>query len=245
MSTGLDATRDRITAAVADPLDALGLDLEAVELTPVGKHRMLRLAVDQYPRDLPLRQEYLRSYLPALARGTASPEVAEVAAALDGPPALLLKAARLGVNADLRGVVAAVAGLAEIPWRDAWYPEALEMRVDWRTQVSSPEHMRRFGDEAIPMIDRMIIMTPTLLLLKFRAQAGLAAQNPAVVMESLSSYARLSVDMARAGQVPAASVRNDANSVRAFLDRAAAMPGADAARLAEVRAEVDAMAASS
>jgi len=47
VSTGLDATRDRITAAVADPLDALGLDLEAVELTPVGKHRMLRLAVDR------------------------------------------------------------------------------------------------------------------------------------------------------------------------------------------------------
>jgi ribosome maturation factor RimP len=47
VSTGHDATRDRITAAVADPLDSLGLDLEAVELTPVGKHRMLRLAVDR------------------------------------------------------------------------------------------------------------------------------------------------------------------------------------------------------
>ena len=47
VSTGLDATRDRITAAVADPLDTLGLDLEAVELTPAGKRRMLRLAVDK------------------------------------------------------------------------------------------------------------------------------------------------------------------------------------------------------
>ena len=42
-----DATRDRITAAVADPLAALGMDLEAVELTPAGKRRMLRLAVDR------------------------------------------------------------------------------------------------------------------------------------------------------------------------------------------------------
>ncbi len=43
----VEATRDRIAAAVADPLDALGLDLEAVELTPAGKRRLLRLAVDR------------------------------------------------------------------------------------------------------------------------------------------------------------------------------------------------------
>jgi ribosome maturation factor RimP len=41
------ATRDRITAAVADPLGALGLDLEAIELTPAGKRRLLRVAVDR------------------------------------------------------------------------------------------------------------------------------------------------------------------------------------------------------
>lgn len=42
-----DATRDRITAAVSDPLGTLGFDLEAVELTPAGKRRLLRLAVDR------------------------------------------------------------------------------------------------------------------------------------------------------------------------------------------------------
>jgi ribosome maturation factor RimP len=42
-----DATRDRITAAVSDPLGALGFDLEAVEVTPAGKRRLLRLAVDR------------------------------------------------------------------------------------------------------------------------------------------------------------------------------------------------------
>jgi ribosome maturation factor RimP len=42
-----DATRDRITAAVSDPLEVLGFDLEAVELTPAGKRRLLRVAVDR------------------------------------------------------------------------------------------------------------------------------------------------------------------------------------------------------
>jgi ribosome maturation factor RimP len=41
------ATRDRVTAAVEDPLGSLGFDLEAVELTPAGKRRLLRVAVDR------------------------------------------------------------------------------------------------------------------------------------------------------------------------------------------------------
>ncbi len=42
-----DATRDRIEAEITDPLSAMGLDVEAVELTPAGKRRVLRVAVDQ------------------------------------------------------------------------------------------------------------------------------------------------------------------------------------------------------
>jgi ribosome maturation factor RimP len=37
----------RIAAALRDQLSALGLDLEAVELTPAGKRRVLRVAVDK------------------------------------------------------------------------------------------------------------------------------------------------------------------------------------------------------
>ena len=42
-----DATRSRIEAELTDPLSALGLDVEAVELTPAGKRRVLRVAVDK------------------------------------------------------------------------------------------------------------------------------------------------------------------------------------------------------
>ena len=42
-----DATRDRIEAELIDPLRAFGLDVEAVELTPAGKRRVLRIAVDK------------------------------------------------------------------------------------------------------------------------------------------------------------------------------------------------------
>jgi ribosome maturation factor RimP len=41
-----DAVRDRIEQELVTPLGALGLDVEAVELTPAGKRRILRIAVD-------------------------------------------------------------------------------------------------------------------------------------------------------------------------------------------------------
>src|SRR5688572_23711538 len=44
---GADATVTAVSSAVIGPLQELGLDLEAVELTPAGKRRVLRIAVDQ------------------------------------------------------------------------------------------------------------------------------------------------------------------------------------------------------
>ncbi|GAA1476002.1 ribosome maturation factor RimP [Nocardioides aestuarii] len=47
MTARHDATRDRIEAELVDPLGALGLDVEAVEITPAGKRRIVRVAVDR------------------------------------------------------------------------------------------------------------------------------------------------------------------------------------------------------
>ena len=45
MST--DQTRDRLAGVLTDPLAAVGLDVEAIELTPAGKRRLLRVAIDK------------------------------------------------------------------------------------------------------------------------------------------------------------------------------------------------------
>ena len=42
-----DATRDRIEDTLVGPLADQGLDVEAVEVTPAGKRRVLRVAVDK------------------------------------------------------------------------------------------------------------------------------------------------------------------------------------------------------
>ena len=43
----IDQTRDRLAGVLSDPLSSVGLDVEAVELTPAGKRRLLRVAVDK------------------------------------------------------------------------------------------------------------------------------------------------------------------------------------------------------
>jgi spermidine synthase len=199
---------------------------------------MLRLAIDQYPDDVALRQEFLRDHFGDLARGNAAPEIAEVAAPLAGPAADLLAAARQAATSDWRAVAMADERLGEIQWADGWYPEALELRVNWRTRVTNPDQARRFGEQAILMIDRATIMNPTLNLYGMRARAGFAAQRPAVVVESVSSYVRLAAGMARAQVLSAETLRTDAGALRAILDDAQKMAGADAQRIAEVRAEI-------
>jgi ribosome maturation factor RimP len=42
-----DQTRERLVEELTDPLLALGLDLEGIELTPAGRRRVLRVAVDR------------------------------------------------------------------------------------------------------------------------------------------------------------------------------------------------------
>jgi len=42
-----DQTRDRLAEVLTAPLAAAGLDVEAIDLTPAGRRRLLRVAVDR------------------------------------------------------------------------------------------------------------------------------------------------------------------------------------------------------
>ena len=47
MPVSADKTRDRLAEVLTEPLAASGLDVEAIELTPAGRRRLLRVAVDK------------------------------------------------------------------------------------------------------------------------------------------------------------------------------------------------------
>jgi ribosome maturation factor RimP len=47
MPVSTDQTRDRLAEVLTEPLAASGLDVETIELTPAGRRRLLRVAVDK------------------------------------------------------------------------------------------------------------------------------------------------------------------------------------------------------
>lgn len=199
----------------------------------------LRLAIGEYPEYEPLRQELLRSWISPLVHDRAPPELVDVAAGLRSPySSAVIDAARSASKADWEGVSTTDNRLAEIPWTDAWYPEAVELRVLWRTQVTSPEKKTSFAEEAIRLIDRAAIMSPTLDLYEFRMRAGFNSNRPDIVLESIFVYAKLAGGMTRSGANPRDTLSKDVLALGAMLDAAAKMTGVDMVRLAEVRAEV-------
>jgi hypothetical protein len=154
----------------------------------------------------------------------------------------MIEVMRHAFKSEWQEVALADDKLAEIAWSDPWHPEAAEMRINWRTHVMNPQVMKRYGEEAIAMIDRSCLLSPTLALYGLRARAGFNAAQPEIVVESVSAYAKLAGRMVRFHINPVESLRQDQKALTTILDDAAKMAGADAARMAEVRAEVAALA---
>jgi spermidine synthase len=199
---------------------------------------LLQLAIDDYPADDSLRLDFLRSWFGELASDKAPPEIVEVAAKLNPRPASILAAARHAAKNEWREVAMAESQLAEVPWTDVWYAEALELRANWRIHITTPKERVRYADEAIMMIDRLAIMSPTLDLYGLRTRAGFAANRPEIVVESVSNYARLALGLIGAGLNTAESLQDNVKVLRGVLDNVSTLPGADAARIAEVREEI-------
>ena len=199
---------------------------------------LLRLAIDEHPDDDSLRTEYLRGWFPALANDAAEPEIAALARGLQPLSAAVLKAARHAVQNQWREVAMLDDELSQIPWTAAWYPEATELRVNWRLRVTTPADKARYADESLVMLDRLASMNPTLSLYGLRTRAGFGANRPDVVVESLSNYARLGVGIVRAGIQSPASLQPEAKALMDILETVSRQNKVDAARVAEVRSEI-------
>lgn len=202
--------------------------------------RLFRESLGRYPDDPELRFETVRPFLASLAHGTAPPQVAEIAQALAGEPRLVLDAIHAAANERWDDLVAMDGDLAAIPWMRPWAIDALQVRVDWRTRVATPQARRAYGNEALAMLDRALVVQPTSALFGLRTRAALAADRPDAIVESISSYAQAMY--ATASRRPAGPQRDQARrtlqGLTRVLDETTHRAPATAPRAAVVRANL-------
>ena len=157
------------------------------------------------------------------------------------PPRRSCAPREIAASGDWQKVADLDRDLAAIPWTHLWYGEAIELRANWRSRVTSPDRKRRFGDEAVQMIDRLAIMNASLNLYGLRARAGFTAERPDVVIESVSNYARMVAGMVRSGVISPEGMRGDARHLARDPGPGGRIARRRPHRVAEVRAEIAAL----
>lgn len=214
-----------------------GISLLSMSKGPEAREHFRR-ALARFPNDDALRFETLRPYLGPLARGTAPADIAEIARSFSAGDAVLT-AGRANARRDWQQLADLDHELAKVPWTTPWSMDAIQLRADWRTRVTSPEARKALGDEALALIDRAIVVQPTVPLFGLRARAGVATERPDVAVESIWSFALGTAANAQ-GRPPEAraEARATLNALVAVLDDPRTRTSKPNARYDEVRKKV-------
>jgi spermidine synthase len=190
MFTQVDASALDRLKAIANALgeSAAGYAARVDVLMATGQRdaarQLAREATELFPEDQALRYAYLKPWISAIARGTASPDITRSAAALGDSPSSVIRAARAMGQEDLNALAEVDSELARVPWTDTWKLDAVQARADWRGHVSG-ELRQRAGEECLTLIDEAIVVQPSMLFYETRARCALAARRPDVLTESL------------------------------------------------------------
>jgi spermidine synthase len=105
--------------------------------------------------------------------------------AADDSAAIVAQARELARTSDWQGLSALDAALSRVAWTDDSKSEAIQLRAEWRSHISSPEGRRTAGEECISIIDEALMTLPSLRFYAMRGRCGLLAGRNDVVVESL------------------------------------------------------------
>jgi len=194
--TAIDATMPKRITRMARLLDdpSMSAYAQAIAIGSGGDtrvaQRLIRESLALDPHNDAARYELVRPWLAALAQARAPADVVTEASRLQGPPAAVIQAGKLAVAGEWPKLPALDGELAAARYTDPWYVECVQMRVDWRTRVSTPEHRARFGREALGLIEEIIVSQPNASMYALRARAAIAADRPDVLLESIFGYAQ-------------------------------------------------------
>lgn len=163
-------------------------------------------AAAAYERALGLRPDNVQArYLlvepsiAALAQGNAEPPISALVQGLPASAGAIIFGSEAAANQDWGALAQLDNLLGRAAITDAWYPDVVRLRAEWRGRVL--QNIESFAFDALRLIDRAILLRPEQDLYLLRARAGVALGDGSIAVESSRHLVRL---------------------LRASLDRAAA-----------------------
>ena len=176
----------RLADTVSDPstralIAAIGFDYSG---QTDQAQAALRQALLANPDNVDAQFQLVSKELANFVRGGVSAEARAVAARLTGAPAAVVRGWPIGAARDWAGLAALDDELARSDVTDIWYPETVQLRADWRTKVLDE---RRYPFDALRMVDRALVISPTLDLYVLRAAAASALEDDDIFVESAAT----------------------------------------------------------
>jgi spermidine synthase len=244
--SAVDASvRDRLTALTSalGPTEA-GYAVRAIAVATAGDldaaQDLVAEGLQHFPESDVLRYEFVKPWLTRLARGTATRQVTAEAKKLTGSATAVVQATALAVARKWEDLSGLDEALAAALWPDPWKLEAVALRVEWRLRASATdERRRRYGDEALAIIDEAIVVQPALELYGLRVQSALAADRGDALVESIWAYGHGTfTNVLRLPQAQRAQARQTLRSLLQLLSTQTGRGLTEPARIDEVRTKL-------
>ena len=129
-----------------------------------------------------------KQYLGSLNRGEAPEDIQAIADGLSGSAAAAISGLAFGAAADWPSLAALDSALAQTRVTDAWYPDVVRLRAEWR--VNTEEDRERRTREALGFVDTVLVLEPDPDLLALRALCGRILGDEDTVVESARQLVR-------------------------------------------------------
>ena len=126
-------------------------------------------ALREDPANDQARYALTRRHLGRLTEGATPARILAAAQALQGSAAAVARGWRLAKRRDWQGLARLDALLGRAEPTDLWYPQAVQLRADWRVQGS---RQRRDHQDALRLLDRALMHSAATDLLVIRAAAA-------------------------------------------------------------------------
>ena len=145
-------------------------------------------ALQANPLNMQARYAVMGDFLDYLAAGEAPEDIRAMAEGLSGPAAAVVEGWGHLAASDWASLAEMDAELGQTRVTDAWYPEVVRLRAEWR--VNTAADLDRRAREALDFIDRALVLAPERDLFALRALCARILGDEDRVVESVRHVVR-------------------------------------------------------